>query len=203
MLKEVGWMNKFKFIILSILIFGGAIKLSYAHSSKKIDTTKQTTIGGDFILIDKNGQKFSSEKLKDKKKLVFFGFTSCPAVCPTAMTSISIAAKKINKKYPEKVAFVFISVDPERDTPKALRDFANDYDPSIIWLTGSKKELDAVARQYKVYHQKEQDSKPNDDVYNINHSSIIYLVDEKNQYLGHETHNSTPDKIESLVERFI
>ena len=137
-------------------------------------------IGGPFNLIDQNGQPFSDKDLKGKSFLVFFGFTHCPDVCPTTLFEISEILRNLGPEA-DNTAALFISVDPERDTPQAMRDYLSSFDPHIRGLTGDAAALTAVAKAYRVYYKKV----PLDGGdYTMDHTAIVYLMDKDGRFVA-------------------
>ena len=180
-------------ILLFIIIMACLVFSSWGKSSSVQDTSSgKALIGGAFELTDQNGKAFSSEQLKGKKSLVFFGFTNCPSVCPTAMAQISALMEKLDTS---KVQPVFITVDPQRDKPEVIKAFLKNYYAGFIGLTGSPEQLKAVEKAYKIYSAK-TDENAN---YNMDHSSLIYVMDANGEYLthfsGHETEEEMVAKI--------
>jgi protein SCO1 len=137
-------------------------------------------IGGPFNLIDQNGQPFSDKDLKGKSFLVFFGFTHCPDVCPTTLFEISEVLRNLGPEA-DHTAALFISVDPERDTPEAMRDYLASFDPHIRGLTGDAAALAAVAKAYRVYYKKV--SLEGGD-YTMDHTAIVYLMDKEGRFVA-------------------
>jgi protein SCO1 len=137
-------------------------------------------IGGPFQLIDQNGQPFSDQELKGKTFLVFFGFTHCPDVCPTTLFEISEIMRNLGPEA-DRTAALFISVDPERDTPEAMKDYLASFDPHVRGLTGDQAALTAVARAYRVYFKKV----PLDGGdYTMDHTAIVYLMDKDGKFVS-------------------
>src|SRR5215470_13206592 len=137
-------------------------------------------IGGPFNLVDQNGQPFSDKDLKGKSFLVFFGFTHCPDVCPTTLFEISEIMRKLGPEA-DRMAALFISVDPERDTPEAMKDYLASFDPHVRGLTGDATALAAVARGYRVYYKKVP---LEGDDYTMDHTAIVYLMDKDGQFVS-------------------
>ncbi|MDX1949700.1 MAG: SCO family protein [Rickettsiales bacterium] len=165
--------------------------------SQDVETTGEALIGGDFELTDQNGNKFTQENLKDKYSLVYFGFTHCPMICPTALSSISLTMEKLGQEA-EKFQPVFITTDPERDTQERLKEYLVNFNSNIIGLTGSEKELEKAKKAYKVYAEKSGITK--DGGYDMNHSSIIYVMNKQGKYISHFTHASPVDEIISKLK---
>jgi protein SCO1 len=137
-------------------------------------------IGGPFNLIDQDGQLFSDKDLKGKSFLVFFGFTHCPDVCPTTLFEISEIMRNLGPEA-DHTAALFISVDPERDTPEAMKDYLASFDPHVRGLTGDAAALAAVAKAYRVYYKKV----PLDGGdYTMDHTAIVYLMDKDGRFVA-------------------
>jgi protein SCO1/2 len=137
-------------------------------------------IGGPFSLTDQNGQPFSDKDLKGKPFLVFFGFTHCPDVCPTTLFEISEILRNLGPAA-DRTAALFISVDPERDTPAAMKDYLANFDPHLRGLTGDAGALAAVAKAYRVYYKKV----PTDGGdYTMDHTAIVYLMDKDGRFVA-------------------
>ncbi|WP_029523455.1 SCO family protein [Persephonella sp. KM09-Lau-8] len=151
-----------------------------------------------FTLTDHNGNKVSLSDFKGKYLLVFFGYTYCPDVCPTSMFRISETLKHLGK-YKDKVHVLFISVDPERDTPELLKKFISFYDPTgkyITGLVGSPEEIKKVAKMFRAYYEKVP-LKDNPEVgYLVDHTAFIYLLDKNGiMRLIFRPANDDPEKI--------
>lgn len=143
-------------------------------------TLQAAAIGGPFRLIDQNGQPFGDQDLKGKTFLVFFGFTHCPDVCPTTLFEISEIMRKLGPAA-DRTAALFISVDPERDTPEAMRDYLASFDPHLRGLTGDAAALNAVAKAYRVYYKKVP---LEGDDYTMDHTAIVYLMDKDGRFVS-------------------
>jgi protein SCO1 len=137
-------------------------------------------IGGPFNLIDQNAQPFSDKDLRGKSFLVFFGFTHCPDVCPTTLFEISEILRKLGPEA-DHTAALFVSVDPERDTPEAMKDYLASFDPHIRGLTGDAAALAAVAKAYRVYYKKVPLEGGD---YTMDHTAIVYLMDKDGRFVA-------------------
>jgi protein SCO1/2 len=139
-----------------------------------------SSIGGSFRLTDQNGRTVTDADFKGKPFLVFFGFTHCPDVCPTALFDMSEAFRRLGPDA-EKMSALFISVDPERDTPGKLKDYLQSFHPRISALTGTQAEIDAVTKTYKAYAKKV----PLDGgEYTMDHTAIVYLMDREGRFVA-------------------
>src|SRR5258708_1850538 len=157
-------------------------------------------IGGPFRLVDQNGAPFTDQDLKGKTFLVFFGFTHCPDVCPTALYEMSEVLTKLGSDA-DRAAVVFITVDPERDTPESIKDYLASFDPRIHGLTGDAAALAAVAKAYRVYYKKVPLEGGD---YTMDHTAIVYLMDKEGRFVFPITLNRTyADNPTALVTTLI
>ncbi len=146
------------------------------------DTHKnEVQIGGDFELIDQDGKVFNSNKLKGKLSLIYFGFTSCPDICSTTLQKILEVFNTL-QKYQINIEFVFITIDPARDSSAILKEYLGHFSPKFIGLTGTEKQIKVVADEFKVYYVK---VKGEGEDYMLDHSSFLYLMDQEGKYLKH------------------
>jgi cytochrome oxidase Cu insertion factor (SCO1/SenC/PrrC family) len=160
---------------------------------------KQPGIGGPFALVDQNGKTVTSDSLKGKPTLIYFGYAFCPDVCPTSLLLMETAVEKLGPEAAKKVNLVFITVDPERDTPKLMKGYVENFGPTFIGLTGTTEQIAQVARAYRVYFQKVpgKDGGP----YLMDHSSIVYLLDRNGRFVTHFTHEAKAETIAQAVAR--
>jgi protein SCO1/2 len=137
-------------------------------------------IGGPFKLVDQNGQTVTDQDLKGRPFLVFFGFTHCPDVCPTTLFEVSEILRALGPDA-DRARALFITVDPERDTPAVMKDYLSSFDPHLSGLTGNAAEIAAVAKAYRVYFKKvplEQSG------YTMDHTAIVYLMDKDGRFVS-------------------
>jgi protein SCO1 len=132
-----------------------------------------SNIGGDFMLVDQHGKNRSLADFKGKVVAVFFGFTHCPDICPTTLAELNSAVKKLGNEE-GKTRVVFITVDPERDTPTVIAQYLSSFNPSFVGLSGERATIEKVATQFKIVHQKSDGATSN---YRIDHSAGIYIFD--------------------------
>ena len=130
------------------------------------------SIGGPFTLLDKAGQAVTDKEIITRPTLVYFGYTFCPDVCPFDM-SRNVEAIKLLEEKGEDVGLVFVTIDPERDTPEVVGDYAANLDEGVIGLSGSKEQIKAAADAYRVYYK----AQPSDDgYYLVDHTAFTYLM---------------------------
>jgi protein SCO1/2 len=153
-------------------------------------------VGGPFRMIDQNGRTVDQSVLKGKWSAVFFGFTYCPDACPTTLLALAQAEKLLGDRAPY-FQTVFMSVDPERDTPEQVRAYLlNDaYPRNVVGLTGDRAQTDATARAYRVFHQKDGEGEG----YTVNHSTITYLMNPKGEFACVIPYGETPERIAAQV----
>ena len=162
-------------------------------------TALANAIGGPFQLIDQNGKPVSDVELKGKWQLVFFGYTHCPDTCPTALNEISLALDQLGKKR-QDVEVVFITVDPDRDTPDVLKSYVQSFDAPIIALTGSPEAIKQAAKAYRVFYAKHP--RPDGD-YDMDHSAVIYVMNPEGRFTATFTPDSTADAIAQRLQKLI
>jgi len=162
-------------------------------------TALASAIGGPFQLIDQNGKPFSDADLKGKWHLIFFGYTHCPDACPTALNEMSLALDRLGMKRDE-VGVVFITVDPERDTPDALKSYVQSFDAPIVALTGSPEAVAQAAKAYRVFYAKHPRA---DGDYDMDHSAVIYVMNPEGRFTATFTPDSSADAIVQRLQKLI
>jgi protein SCO1 len=156
-------------------------------------------IGGPFQLTDQNGKAFTDKNLKGKPTLIFFGYTHCPDVCPTSLFEISEVLRALGKDA-DKVNAVFISVDPERDTPAAMKDYLSSFDPHLEGLSGDPAETAKVITSYRVYAKKVPTK---DGDYTMDHTALIYLMDRDGHFVSPFNLKRTPEEAAVELKRYL
>lgn len=136
-------------------------------------------VGGPFALTAPDGRTVTDKDMAGRPFLVFFGYTHCPDVCPASLAEISAVFKELGPD--AKAQALFISVDPERDTPAAMKEYMSSFDPRIIALSGTPEQTKAVAAEYKAYFKKVPDK---DGSYSMDHVALTYLMDKNGQFVG-------------------
>ncbi len=161
----------------------------------------QPTIGGSFSLVDQDGRPVTQDTFKGKPTLIYFGFTYCPDVCPTSLLLMETAIGQLGPDTAQKVNLVFITVDPERDTPEVMKGYVPNFGPTFIGLTGTPEQIAQTARSFRVYYQKVpgKDGGP----YLMDHSSIVYLLDRNGRFVTHFTHEAKAEGIAAAVQRLL
>ena len=158
-----------------------------------------STIGGSFRLTDQNGKTITEQDLKGRPFLVFFGFTHCPDICPTTMFEISEIFKKLGPAG-ERMRALFITVDPERDTPKALKDYLSSFDPRIVGVTGDDAAIAAVAKAYRAYYKRVPLAEGG---YTMDHTAIIYLMGKDGRFVTPFSLKRTTDAAAAELRKYL
>jgi|SRR5215469_8285375 len=185
---------------LLVLAAGLLIGLAFRDQGKGVaGNPLSAAIGGKFSLVDQNGKPFTDADLKGKWQLVFFGYTHCPDVCPTALNDLSLALDQLGAKQKD-VGIVFISVDPERDTPTVLKSYVESFGGPIEALTGSSDQVAEAAKAYRVYFAKHPRA---DGGYDMDHSALIYIMDPKGRFTGTFTPDDTSDKMATRLKKLL
>ena len=144
-------------------------------------------VGGPFSLVDHTGKRVSEQDFRGRFMLVFFGYTYCPDVCPTELQVMTAALDQLGPDA-DKIQPVFISIDPERDTPEVLASYVENFGPRLVGLTGTAEEIASVAKVYRVFYSKA--GKTGSDEYLMDHSSILYLMGPDGGFVKHFTYTT-------------
>ena len=189
MRKEVLFIS-FIIIFIFISIYSFINKDFFPNNLVQVIESQDSLPGGHFVLKDQNNQLFDSAA-SQKLMLIYFGFTYCPDVCPTTLIKVSDIIDRL-KEDSKEINSIFITVDPERDTPEILSDYVSAFHEDIIGLTGTKSEIDKVAEDWGVYYQKEILDGEED--YTMNHLDIIFLANANGEFIDY-----FPPKIQSVL----
>ena len=185
------------------LLFGGGVLAALAaFAGWRIATTGDApVIGGPFSLVDGKGKRWTDSDFRGKYLLVYFGYTFCPDVCPTALGELSAALDRLTAAQTAELQVVFISVDPKRDFGDRLDEYGKAFHDKIMGLSGTREELDAVAAAYGAKYRFAGDTSTMD--YAIDHTSIIYVMGKDGRFLTQFTHNATPEQMLAKLESVI
>ncbi len=153
-------------------------------------------VGGPFDLIDHSGRTRTEQDFRGRLMLVYFGFTYCPDVCPTDLQAIGLAMDKLGADS-ANVQPLFVTVDPERDTPAHLAEYVKLFHPRLIGLTGSAEAIRKAADAYKVYYARVDLNK--DAGYTVDHTAFIYLMDRDGNYLGFFPPGTSADRMVEII----
>ena len=164
---------------------------------------KGATIGGPFTLTDQNGKRVSDRDFDGRYRLVYFGYAYCPDVCPTDLAKLGVALRDLEKSDPAlaaRIAPIFITVDPERDTPQVIKRFVENFHPRLIGLTGSRAEVDKAVAGYRVYYKKQALAAGGG--YLVDHTAITYLMGPKGEPLAALSQDMTPGQMAAEIRKW-
>jgi protein SCO1/2 len=161
--------------------------------------TAPAAIGGPFQLTDQAGQTVTEKNLQGKPTLIFFGFTHCPDVCPTSLFEISEVLRAMGGDA-DRVNAYFISVDPERDTASAMKDYLSSFDPHLKGLTGGSDAVAKVISGFRVYAKKVP---LKDGDYTMDHTALIYLMDRDGKFVAPFNLKRTPEAAAADLKRYL
>lgn len=196
-------MNKLRVSLFAGLTFI-LLFLSYHFFDVPVAVEKEMLrgrpLGGDFTLQSKNGP-FTMSSLKGNVILIYFGFTSCPDVCPTTLSNVTAAFKKLPAQQMEKAKILFITVDPERDTMEKLSGYADFFHPAVIPLRGANEQLNEVAGKYGAYFRKVPIKSALG--YTMDHSTNLFVVDPQGAFVDVIHHDSGPEEIAGVIRKYL
>jgi protein SCO1/2 len=178
--------------LVGLLVIGG---LSWRAGLFKSE--EPSLVGGPFQLVDVNGQPVTEAVLKGKWSAVFFGFTYCPDVCPGTLQALAAATDQLGPRAKD-LQIVFISVDPERDTPAQMKAYlsADNLPKTVIGLTGTPQQVAAAAKAYRVYYRKTGDGPD----YSVDHSTPVYLMNPKGRFERPIAYNTPPEEVARQIK---
>ena len=181
-----------------LVLFFGAILLISGRVPSPIGQAI-AAVGGPFQLEDQNGKPVTDADMKGKPFLVFFGFTHCPDICPTTMFDISQILHQLGPDA-NRTGALFITVDPERDTPAVLKDYLSNFDPHLRALTGDQASINAAIKAYRVYAKKIP--LENGD-YTMDHTAVVYLMDKDGHFVAPFNLKQTPQAAADQLRRYL
>jgi cytochrome oxidase Cu insertion factor (SCO1/SenC/PrrC family) len=157
-------------------------------------------VGGPFTLTDQSGRRRSDTEFRGKLLIVYFGYTYCPDICPADLQQIGLAVDRLGEAG-AALQPLFITIDPERDTPEVLAQYVPSFHPKLLGLTGSPEEIARVAREYKVVYTKYQP--PAGGPYLIDHTGFTYLVDATGKYRGFFPPGTSEDRMREIIAKIL
>ncbi len=179
--------------LITMVVVGGRQQAAQTTDA----ATGQPLVGGPFTLTNQDGQVVDQSILEGKWSLVFFGFTYCPDYCPTTLGVLNAVQERMGDKARD-LQIVFISIDPERDTPQMLKDYlsSDGFPDGVIGLTGTPEQVAQVAREYRAFYQKVGEGEG----YTMNHGLTVYLMGPDGQFRSAVAHDLGPSRTATLIE---
>nr|WP_321982141.1 SCO family protein [uncultured Cohaesibacter sp.] len=200
LIRTISWaMSLVMAIVLGFLVF------SWYSEEMRVQQTQEgqtgVRIGGDFSLTDHTGKPVTYADFADKPMAIYFGYTFCPDVCPTTLSEMALWVEALGEDA-KKMNFVFVTVDPERDTQEAIGDYVNAFFDQLIGLRGTREQTDAVIKAYRVYAKKVDDGSGDGD-YVMDHTASVFLMKKGGAFSGTisfgETQDSAVEKLRNLI----
>lgn len=179
--------------VITMVVVGGRQQAAPMADS----ATGQPLVGGPFTLTNQDGQVVDETILEGKWSLVFFGFTYCPDYCPTTLGVLNAVQERLGDKA-ENLQIVFISIDPERDTPQMLKDYlsSDGFPKGVVGLTGTPEQVAQVAKEYRAFYQKVGEGEG----YTMNHGLTVYLMGPDGKFRSAVAHDLGPSRTATLIE---
>jgi len=200
--------KKYKFPLIALSCTLSAITLSACESQPTMESAENpplagAAIGGDFTLTNQDGKKVSFSDFDGQYRILYFGYTFCPDVCPVDMQKLMMGLRVFEKEHPERAAEIqpiFVSIDPERDTPEVLTQFVPAFHPRLIGLTGSPDEVKAAADKYLILYEKQE---PNaEGGYLVDHSRQAYLFGPDGEPVALLPYDGTAEEVAAEIDRW-
>jgi len=185
-------------MLAAVLVAAVILGLAALRIATSSQAARPSLIGGAFALQDGDGKTVSDESLRGRPFLVYFGYTHCPDVCPTELARISDILSRMGDK---SIPALFITVDPERDTPKAMQDYVSSFNPHIIGLSGAPQAVGAAEKAFRVFARKGPVQADGD--YSMDHSSVVYLMDKNGAFVEAFNVERTPEDAAKDLERYL
>jgi protein SCO1/2 len=195
-------------IVLGVLVGAGSALMLVPGASQRLALTPGSTvsgkalIGGPFTLTDTSGKQVTDKDFRGRYMLIFFGYTHCPDICPAGLQLISAVLDNLKGKA-DQLAPIFVSVDPARDTPEKLGAYVKNFNPRFIGLTGTDKEIAAVAKAYKVFYNKVPSKDGDAADYSMDHTGIIYVMDPQGNFVTHFTPATSVDEMTAKLDKIL
>jgi len=184
----------------SLFLFPQAFGLR-TQPGPQIKTSGKALIGGPFSLVDHTGKRVSEKTYTGKFMLVFFGYTNCPNLCPAQLQVMSLALNALGDEA-SRIQPILITLDPQRDTVAAMARYVKNFDNRLIGLTGTPEEIRSVTKSYRVFYSKEKKDTSTGD-YLIELTGIIYLMDERGEFVKHFSFGVKPDQLAAGIKKFM
>jgi protein SCO1/2 len=193
------------FVVAGFLVgalAGAAVLLINAPHMGRVESSGTALIGGPFSLVGgEDGKTVTDSDFRGRDMLVFFGFTHCPDICPAELQVIAEALDRLGDKA-AKIVPIFITLDPERDTPEVMTAYVKSFGPNFVGLTGTPEAIAAAAKAYRIgYTKVENRASPKD--YSVDHSALVYLMGPDGAYLTHFAYGTSAQEMAEKLARFL
>ena len=186
------------------LLVAVALLLSACGSGAEQPPLAGARIGGPFALTNQDGRQVSDRDFAGRYRLMYFGYPYCPDVCPVDLQKLAAGYARLEKTDPDvaaRIAPIFVSIDPERDTPSVLKQYVSAFHPKLTGLTGTPEQIASTAKTFAIIYSKEQ--QPGATGYLMNHSRLAYLFDPDGKPIALISHDGAPDAIAAELKRWV
>jgi protein SCO1/2 len=158
-------------------------------------------VGGSFMLVDQNGHTVTDETYRGKWLLVYFGYTHCPDACPMALSNIDTALEQLDPVIRARLQPIFVTVDPERDTPAVMKDYVGAFpDARIVGLSGTREQVAMIEKAYRIFVQRHD---AHDGEYSMDHTSVIHIVDPTGRFAGLVSDLMGPERLAARLRQLV
>jgi protein SCO1/2 len=188
--------------LIGALAGAAALIVTRAPTGPEVATTGTALIGGPFTLVGRDGKPVTDRAFRGKYMLVFFGFTHCPDICPAELQVMAAALDELGPKANDIIP-IFITLDPERDTPPVVTGYVMNFSPRFVGLTGSPEQIAEAAKAYRVTYSKFQEEGAKPDDYTIDHSALVFLMGKDGEYLTHFAYGTPAAKMAETLRRYL
>jgi protein SCO1 len=188
--------------LIGALAGAAALIVTRAPAGPDVATTGTALIGGPFTLVGRDGKPVTDRAFRGKYMLVFFGFTHCPDICPAELQVMSAALDELGPKANDIIP-IFITLDPERDTPPVVAGYVMNFSPRFVGLTGSPEQIADAAKAYRVTYAKFQEEGAKPDDYSVDHSALVFLMGKDGEYLTHFAYGTPAAKMAETLRRYL
>ena|SRR4249919_530175 len=193
------------FIVAGFLIgaLAGAtvLLITTPQGGQPVQSSGTALVGGPFSLVGADGKPVTDRDFRGRYMLIFFGFTHCPDICPAELQVIAQALEQLGDKA-KNVVPIFITLDPERDTPEAMGNYLKSFGPNFVGLTGSPEAIAAAAKAYRVSYAKVENKESAAD-YGVDHSALVYLMDPKGRYVTHFSYGLSAEQMAEKLGKLL
>jgi protein SCO1/2 len=193
------------FVIAGFLIGAiagaGVLLVATPQGGQPVQSSGAALIGGPFSLVGADGKPVTDRDFRGRYMLIFFGFTHCPDICPAELQVIAQALEQLGDKA-KNVVPIFITLDPERDTPEAMANYVKSFGPNFVGLTGSPGAIATAAKAYRVAYAKVENKDSAGD-YSVDHSALVYLMDPEGRYVTHFSYGLSADQMAEKLEKLL
>lgn len=189
-----------RLVLWALVLIVGVAATVFTLYRQTLPASETVRIGGNFEMINTKGETFTQDNLKGEPTMMFFGYTFCPDVCPTTLYESNVWRQALDLTS-DDIKTVFVSVDPERDTPEQLDAYLSSFGEDIIGLTGTEEQVEQIKSQYGIFSEKVTDGDSSD--YLVNHTATLFLLDENGDFAGTIAYGEGKESAVAKLQRLL